>query len=162
MAETRSLREARTWAAAACFLLASFTAAAAGGLFGPGPWYEALRKPAFTPPGWVFPIVWIALYVSMAAGAWLVWKARGLRGGAGALVLFAVQLALNAAWTPVFFGLRSPGLAFALIVVLWLAVAATTAAFFRACVAAGALMAPYLAWVSFATALNFEIWRLNP
>jgi tryptophan-rich sensory protein len=150
--------------AAAAFVGASFAAAGVGQLLGRPPggeWYDQLRKPSFTPPSWVFGPVWSVLYASMGVAAWLVWRRRGLRGGARPLGLFAVQLVLNAAWTPLFFGLRLPGAALIEIAALWAAVVVTTWSFFRVSRAAGALMVPYAAWVSFAAVLNFSIWRLN-
>ena len=143
------------------WLVACFGAAALGGLFMPGEWYAGLKKPSWNPPGWVFGPVWSALYAMMAVAAWLVWKRGGIAAQRGPLGLFLVQLALNAAWTPLFFGLHWPGVAFAEIVLLWLAIAATLAAFRRTSPAAAWLLAPYLAWVSFAAALNFALWRLN-
>jgi tryptophan-rich sensory protein len=154
----------RAWAALAVWVGACFAAAGVGQVAaGPVPnaWYEQLRKPWFNPPAWVFGPVWTVLYACMGVAAWRVWRARGLRGAAGALGLFLVQLALNAAWTPIFFGLRRPGLALAEIVAMWAAIAATTWRFFRTEAAAGWLMAPYLAWVTFAVVLNLAIWRLN-
>jgi tryptophan-rich sensory protein len=154
----------REWLALAAFLALSFSAAALGGLAmrgGPGAWYAGLAKPAWTPPDWLFGPVWALLYTLMALAAWLVWREAGLAGARLALGLFVVQLVLNAAWTPLFFGLHRPGWAFVDICALFLAVAATTAAFFARSPAAGALMLPYLGWVGFASALNFAIWRLN-
>jgi len=124
-------------------------------------WYAALSKPPWTPPGWVFGPVWTVLYLAMAVAAWLVWRQKGWAGARAALALFAVQLGLNAAWSWLFFGLMSPALGFLDIVLLWLAIAATLVAFWRRSLAAGLLLAPYLAWVSFAAALNFSIWQLN-
>jgi tryptophan-rich sensory protein len=121
-------------------------------------WYARLHKPPWTPPAWVFGPVWTALYLMMACAAWLVWRRAG---AAVPLILFFVQLALNGAWTPIFFGLKLPGPAFGVIVALWWAILATTIAFWRATPLAGALMLPYLAWVTFAGALNFAIWRMN-
>lgn len=125
-------------------------------------WYPTLAKPSWTPPNAVFAPVWTALYFLMALAAWLVWrKAGGLAAARLPLALFAVQLVLNAAWSILFFGLRMPGLAFGELVLLWLAIAATLAAFRHVLPAAGLLLAPYLAWVTFAGALNFALWRLN-
>jgi len=138
-----------------------FAAAAFGGLFMPGEWYASLKKPTWNPPGWVFGPVWTALYTMMALAAWLVWKRGGFAAQRRPLALFLVQLGLNAAWTPLFFGLHRPGLAFAEIVLLWLAIAATLATFWRVSRAAAWLLAPYLAWVSFAAALNLALWQLN-
>ena len=124
-------------------------------------WYAALQKPSWNPPAWVFGPAWTVLYISMAVAAWLVWREGGWKAQGRALGLFLVQWVLNALWTPLFFGLQRPGLAIAEIVILWLAIAATLAAFWRINKVAGALLVPYLAWVTFAAALNFAIWRLN-
>ena len=144
------------------WLAACFAAAAFGGLFVPDEWYAALRKPSWNPPGWVFGPVWTALYTMMGVAAWLVWRQGGWGKQRQPLLIFLVQLALNALWTPLFFGLHRPGLAFAEIVLLWLAIATTLAAFRPVSRAAAWLLVPYLAWVSFAAALNFTLWRLNP
>lgn len=127
----------------------------------PGEWYATLRKPSWNPPAWVFGPVWTALYTMMAVAAWLVWRRGGWAAQRRPLALFLVQLALNAGWTPLFFGLKSPGLALAEIGLLWLAIVGTLIAFARVSRAAAWLLAPYLAWVSFAAALNFALWRLN-
>lgn len=124
-------------------------------------WYAALAKPSWTPPNWVFGPVWTVLYIAMALAAWLVWRQRGWAGARLPLLLFGVQLGLNVAWSWLFFGLRSPGLGFADIILLWIAIAATLVAFWRRSRIAGLLFVPYLAWVTFATALNFSIWRMN-
>ena len=124
-------------------------------------WYQTIAKPSFTPPDRVFGPVWTALYVIMAIAAWLVWRRAGLTGARPALTLFILQLALNLAWSFLFFKARWIGGALVEIVLLWAAIAATIAAFRRHSPWAGILMMPYLAWVSFATALNFAIWRLN-
>ena len=148
--------------ALAGWLLVCFAAATMGGLFMPGEWYASLKKPSWNPPGWVFGPVWTALYTMMAVAAWLVWRHGGWAAQRRPLGLFLAQLALNAAWTPLFFGLHWPGVAFFEIVLLWLAIAATIAAFRPVSRAAMGLLMPYLAWVSFAAALNFTLWRLNP
>lgn len=124
-------------------------------------WYHTLAKPAWNPPDAVFGPVWTTLYVAMAVAAWLVWRQGGLGEARVPLLLFAVQLALNVAWSWVFFGAQQPGWAFVEIVVLWLAIVATTVSFWRRSRAAGWLLVPYLGWVSFAAVLNFTIWRLN-
>lgn len=134
---------------------------AAIGVFFPSPdYYADLRKPGWAPPSWLFGPVWTVLYAMIGVAAWLVSR-RGGPGSRRALGLWGVQLVLNAAWTPIFFGLRAPGAALAEISIMWVAIVATTVAFFARRTAAGALMLPYLAWVTFATVLNFEIWRLN-
>jgi len=124
-------------------------------------WYKTLEKPAWNPPDWVFGPVWTALYVLMAIAAWIIWKKHGSRPAAIPLTLFGIQLLLNIAWSWIFFAAHQPGWAFAEIVILWLAILATTVSFFRESKLAGWLLAPYLAWVSFASVLNFTIWRLN-
>jgi translocator protein len=124
-------------------------------------WYATLSKPSWNPPNWIFGPVWTALYISMAVAAWLVWRQGGLEQAKVPLLLFAVQLVLNAAWSWFFFGFHAPGAAFIDIVALLAAIVATTTAFWGRSLAAGILMTPYLAWVAFATVLNFAIWRLN-
>jgi tryptophan-rich sensory protein len=146
------------------FAAVTFAAAAVGSLAmrgGVGEWYQALAKPGWTPPGWLFGPVWTLLYCMMAVAAWLVWREQGISGARLPLALFAVQLALNAAWTPIFFGLRQPGWAFLEICLLWAAILAAAVLMFVKKPAAGLLMTPYLAWVSFAACLNFAIWRMN-
>jgi tryptophan-rich sensory protein len=124
-------------------------------------WYQTIAKPSFTPPDRVFGPVWTALYVMMAVAAWLVWRTGGLDRALRAMVLFAVQLALNLSWSFLFFKARWIGGALVEIALLWFAIAATIAVFRRHSQWAGILMMPYLAWVTFASALNFAIWRLN-
>lgn len=122
-------------------------------------WYPMLVKPSWNPPNWIFSPVWTALYLMMAVAAWLVWRSDGnIRG---AMILFFSQLALNFAWSFLFFGARSPWLGLMDIAMLWLALIITVIAFFQKSAAAGLLMLPYLAWVSFAAILNLAIWRLN-
>jgi len=122
-------------------------------------WYAGLSKPRWTPPNWVFGPVWPILFIAMAIAAWLVWRKVGLT--AAPMQLFLLQLLLNVAWSALFFRLRSPGLAFAEIVILWFAILATSIEFWKAVPAAGWLLLPCLAWVSYAAALNFSIWRWN-
>ena len=143
------------------WLAVCFGAAAIGGLFMPGEWYAQLRKPSWNPPSWIFGPVWTALYIMMSVAAWLVWKRGGFKVQRVALSLFLLQLLFNALWSPLFFGLHNPGLAFVDIVLLWLALLATLLAFARTSVLAGSLLMPYLAWVTFASALNWTLWRLN-
>ena len=140
------------------WLLAAFAPAAIGVPFTAPGYYQRLRRPTWAPPPKVFGPVWSALYAMMGVAAWLVSRRSGSQN---ALRLWSIQLALNAAWTPIFFGARRPGLALAEIAVMWVAIALTTMAFFGRRVSAGLLMLPYLAWVSFASLLNFEIWRRN-
>ncbi len=145
----------------AFFLLLSAAVAFAGSVVTtpalPG-WHANLTKPPFNPPNAVFAPVWTTLFALMAVAAWMVWR----RGPAGlALTFHAVQLALNLAWSTLFFGLHAPGLALLEIGALILAVAGTIIAFWRVRPGAGALLVPYLLWVGFAAVLNFELWRLN-
>ncbi len=142
-------------------LAVCFGAAAMGAVFHPGAWYAELAKPPLNPPNWVFPPVWTALYGLMAVAAWLVWRARGLRGGLPALALFALQLVLNAAWSWLFFGLHLIGVALLDLGVLWVALLFTLSAFWRVAVLGGVLLLPYLLWVSFAAYLNLGLWYLN-
>lgn len=120
-------------------------------------WYPELAKPSFTPPDLAFPVVWTLLYVMMAVAAWLVWRRSGWTRARGALGLWGLQLALNLAWTYLFFGLRSPGLALLEAVVLLLVLMATLVAFDRHSRAAVWLLVPYLLWTAYAIALTFEI-----
>jgi translocator protein len=141
-----------------------FGAAAVGSVFtarSVGTWYVELAKPSWTPPSWVFGPAWTLLYLMMAVSAWIVWRSGPPSAVAGPLGLFLSQLAVNVAWSVLFFGLRSPLLGLIDIGVLWLLIVATMIAFFRVSAVAGGLLVPYLAWVSFASALNFAIWRLN-
>jgi translocator protein len=124
-------------------------------------WYAGLAKPAWTPPNWIFGPVWTILYLCMAISAWLVWRKDVGSTPKAPLVLFGIQLALNVLWSCLFFGLQSPRLAFFELVLLWLAITATTAMFWRRSIVAGVLLLPYLLWVTFAGALNFAVWRLN-
>jgi benzodiazapine receptor len=144
------------------FLAVTFVAPALGAFSPPGEWYASLNKPSWNPPSWIFGPVWTALYTMMAVAAWLVWRRGGWTTQGRALSLYLVQLVLNAAWTPIFFGLKMPGLAFAEILLLFTAIIATALAFRRASTVAAMLLAPYATWVGFASFLNFTLLRLNP
>lgn len=124
--------------------------------------YEQLSRPDWAPPASVFGPVWTTLYALMAIAAWLAWRAGGWRAARGALVLYVVQLALNALWSWLFFGWRLGAWAFAEVLVLWAFIAATLVAFWRIRVAAGLLLVPYLLWVSFAAVLTHAVWQRNP
>jgi tryptophan-rich sensory protein len=124
-------------------------------------WYVFLEKPFFAPPNWLFAPAWITLYVLMGIAAFLVWRKRSVVGAKLALWLYGVQLALNALWSIIFFGMRNPGLAFVEIVVLWFLILVVTLKFLKVKKVAGYLFVPYLLWVSFAAILNFTVWRLN-
>lgn len=126
-----------------------------------GTWYQALQKPPFNPPDWVFAPVWTMLYVLMAIAGWRVWRRVRFKGGRKALTVFAVQLVLNLAWSVLFFGLQRIGFALLEIVILLLAIIANTILFWRIDRLAGALFVPYVLWVAFATVLNASLWLLN-
>jgi translocator protein len=125
-------------------------------------WFDALDKPALMPPGWVFGVAWTILYVLMALAFAIVLHARGAQGRGPAILLFLVQLLLNLAWSPLFFRAHQVDSALVLILVLFALVAATTALFWRIRRAAGIMLLPYLAWLAFASFLNYEVGRLNP
>lgn len=124
-------------------------------------WYAALAKPSWNPPNWVFGPVWITLYALMGIAAYLIWRQKNAPGAKMALWAYGTQLALNALWSMLFFGLKNPGLAFFEIIVLLVSILIATKLFWKISPQAGALMIPYIAWVSFAAYLNFTIWQLN-
>ena len=161
MAPTSAVRQSLGLAG---WLLASFAAAGIGGVasMNAAGFYQQLQRPSWAPPAWLFAPVWSALFCLMGIAAWLVWRAYGFRGASTALRLFGAQLVANALWTWLFFAWRQGLLALVEIVVLWLLIAATTFAFWRLSRVAAVMMLPYLAWVSFAAALNYAVWRLNP
>ncbi len=136
----------------------TFGAAALSARSMPDEWYRELHKPSWTPPGWVFGPVWSIVYLMMAAAAWLVWRKAGI---STALALFLVQLALNALWSYLFFGVQRPDLAFIDILALWAMILATIISFWKVSPLSGALLIPYIVWVSFASALNGTIWAMN-
>lgn len=146
------------------WLTVSFIAAAIGSAASiqAGPFYTELIRPEWAPPANLFGPVWTILYALMGIAAWLVWRVGGFRAARTALTLFLVQLAVNALWSWLFFGWHLGGLAFADIVLLWVLIVATLIAFSRVKPLAGALLIPYLLWVSFALALNYSVWQLNP
>ncbi len=143
------------------WLLICFLAGAVGALLEPGLWYETLNKPAWTPPNWIFPVVWPILYICMGTAAWLVWQKSGFDEARDALTLFLVQLTLNALWSWFFFGLHQISMALADIILLWIMILFTTLAFRIYNRIAAWLMVPYLIWISYAVALNLSIWNLN-
>ena len=147
------------WILFTIFLAACFAAGTTGAVFPPGEWYEKLDKPPWTPPNWMFPLAWTTLYILIAAAAARVAVADA---NAYAFAFFAVQIALNTLWTPVFFGLRRMAAGFVVLLALWVSVAATLVAFWQIDLWAGVMFVPYLAWVTVAGALNFSVWRRNP
>jgi benzodiazapine receptor len=154
----------RQFAGLLAWLLSCFAAAAIGAVASSevGAFYEQLVRPDWAPPGWLFAPVWTVLYFLMGVAAWLVWRVHGFKGGKTALTLFIIQLGANALWTWVFFVWRQGALAFVEIIVLWCLIVATAVAFRRLNAVAAALLLPYLVWVTFASALTFATWRLNP
>lgn len=143
------------------FFLACIAAASTGAAWPPGTWYDQLSKPSWTPPNWLFPVAWTVLYILIA---WAAWRVSALDHPAVApgLALWAAQIALNATWSPMFFGKRRPGAAFLIIVGLWFSVAGTMICFFLADRIAGLMFVPYLIWGTYAGALNLSVWRRNP
>lgn len=145
----------------AILLLGTLSGRAAGSGSG-NPWFDSLAKPSFMPPGWAFPLAWTILYVLMGVALALILHARGARGRPLALTLFFAQLALNYSWSPLFFAAHRVRLALFVIAAMLLLTAAAAAHFYRIRKAAGLLLLPYLAWLGFAAALNYQIGMLNP
>ena len=146
-------------------ILASFAAGGVGSLFtfkAIPTWYAGLKKPRYTPPNRVFGPIWTTLYILMGISVFLVWQ-KGLAsdGALLAFVLFWIQLAINAMWSIIFFGMKSKDGGVITIIILWLLILATTVTSFRVSVWAGALLIPYILWVSIASYLNIGIWLLN-
>lgn len=141
------------------FMGLCFAAASSGALYSPGPWYDGLNKPSWTPPDWVFPVAWTILYTMIAFAGWLTWRAGGFTL---ALAFWGIGLVLNALWSYFMFGRQDIFAALIDVSGLWLATAAFTIAAWPLDKRAALLFLPYLAWVSFAAALNFVVWRLNP
>ncbi len=159
------LLSAREWWALGGFLAASWAVqGVASWLTFPAvrEWYPTLAKPPWTPPDWVFGPVWTLLYILMAVAAWLVWRRAGFTGARLAFTFYFLQLALNGAWSGLFFAWRNPAAGLADILLLWAAIVATIFTFAKISAVAAWLLVPYLAWVGYAAALNFAIWRLNP
>ena len=155
----------RRWPSLVVFLLLCFSVAAAASwvtIPQVASWYPTIAKPAWRPPDWLFGPVWTVLYAMIAVAGWRVWCANARPGRSSALIAFAVQLALNLCWSPVFFGLHNIRLALAIIVALWFAIGMFFLLSWKVDRVASWLFLPYWLWVTFATALNFSIWRLNP
>ncbi|MFK7942784.1 MAG: TspO/MBR family protein [Paracoccaceae bacterium] len=147
------------WLVFAICMAACAAAGTSGAAFPPGAWYERLDRPSWTPPNWLFPVAWTTLYVAMSVAAARV---AGMEGAGVAMALWALQIALNALWTPIFFGLRRIKEAIPVVLVLWVSVAACMVTFWQLDTIAGALFVPYVAWCTVASALNIAMWRLNP
>ena len=155
--------DAKPWLGLIVFLGICLGAGGLGSFFtasGVRDWYPRLRKPEGTPPNWVFGPVWTTLYVLMAVSVWLVWRDYGW-GARSALLIFFAQLALNVAWSGIFFGSRLIGVALLAIVLLWLAIAFNILVFYWLKPASAVLLVPYLLWVTYASYLNFGICHLN-
>ena len=147
------------WALFGIFLLGCMAAGSTGAIFSPDDWYrKQLLKPSWTPPDWLFPLAWTTLYILIALAATRVAR---LPGSEYALGLWAVQMTLNALWSPIFFGVRRIRAALVAVAALWIAVFATMIALFRLDWLAGLMFVPYIVWVSTAFSLNFWIWRHN-
>jgi tryptophan-rich sensory protein len=142
-------------------LLGTISGRAANSGYG-NTWFDALEKPALMPPGWVFGAAWTLLYILIGLALALILHARGARGRGLAIGLFLAQLALNYAWSPIFFAAHETGLAFIVIVLMIILAALTALLFARIRRAAGLLMLPYLAWLFFAAFLTWQIGALNP
>ncbi len=147
-----------SWQVYAVFFAVTTLAASVGGLIGPGTWYATLQKPTWTPPNGLFAPVWTLLYIMIAIAGARAWRAGS---GVFTIGLWGLQLVLNAAWTWLFFGLHRPDLALIDIVALLIVIALFAGSVRRTSPASAVLVVPYLAWVSYATALNFAIWRMN-
>lgn len=147
----------------AIFMTACGAAASTGAMFQPDEWYEQINRPSWTPPNWLFPIAWTILYIAIAYAASRIAGAEGLSASdvGAALGLWAMQIAFNTLWSPIFFGLKRLGSAMVVIGFLWLSVAGTMIAFWSIDAVAGWIFVPYLIWCSYAGALNFWIWRNN-
>jgi benzodiazapine receptor len=146
------------------WLAVTFLAAAIGGAASiqAGSFYEQLARPDWAPPPSVFGPVWTTLYLLMGVAAWLVWRVGGFRAARSALTLYLIQLALNSLWTWLFFAWQRGAWSFVEILLLWAMIVATMIAFWRIRALAGALLIPYLIWVTFASGLTYSLWRLNP
>lgn len=147
------------------FVLAAFAAGAIGSVAtfsSVTTWYPTLNKPTWTPPSWLFGPVWTFLYLTMGFATWRVWRWAKPQDGLPIVRWYASQLALNALWSVLFFGLRKPGFALIDIVALWVVLVSMLVTFVRIDRISGALWLAYVAWVSFAAALNTAVWRLNP
>ena len=151
----------QSWLSLLPFVALCFAVAAIGSWFTTGSvktWYAGLQRPDWTPPDWIFGPVWTVLYLLMAISAWLVWSAVGW---GAALTLFTIQLMLKALWSLMFFGMHRVGAAYAEILLLWMMLIATAVAFLPVSLLAAWLLLPYIAWVAFASYLNFRIWQMN-
>jgi benzodiazapine receptor len=142
------------------FLVLNLAAASSGALFPPDRWYATLRKPAWTPPNWAFPLVWTILFCAIAVSGWLVWEAAGWAAWP-ALALYLFHLFVNAAWSFLFFGLKRLDWAMIEVICLWIVIALLIVLFSSYSVIAALLQIPYLVWVTIAALLNYRLLQLN-
>ncbi|MEL6520458.1 MAG: TspO/MBR family protein [Pseudomonadota bacterium] len=147
------------WMLFVIFFAACCAAASTGAMFSPDEWYRSITKPNWTPPDWVFPVTWTVLYIAIAVAAARV---APMEGSAYAMALWALQIALNTLWSPIFFGLHNIKAAAFVVVALWVAVFASMIALWSVDTIAGLLFVPYLIWATIAAALNLSIWKMNP
>jgi translocator protein len=153
-----------SWLSLLPFLVVCFAAGGIGSLFtnkSVRTWYPQLKKPEWNPPHWVFGPVWSLLYLMMGISAWLMWREAGWPAAKVRLILFGIQLALNMGWSAIFFGVHAIGAAFGEILLLWTMIIATAVAFCPVSLLAAWLLIPYIAWVAFASYLNYRIWQMN-
>ena len=160
MGDKKGISKKKSFALIICIAISMF-AAVPGSVFHPDEWYFSLEKPIFNPPSWIFSPVWLTLYILIGISLYKIWKNKRNRLYQTALRYFALQWVLNAIWSPLFFGAEAPGIAFFTILLLWIFILVTIRYFYRINKSAAYLLIPYLLWVTFATLLNFEIWRLN-
>ncbi|MGL4395661.1 MAG: TspO/MBR family protein [Hyphomicrobium sp.] len=147
-----------SWSALAIIVLLVVATAMTGSIFKPGPWYETLNKPTWTPPNWVFPVAWTIFYAMIALAGWLVWRRAGW---STAMTIWGVGLVVNAAWSYLMFGMQRIDLALIDVAALWVAIAAFAWAAAPIDLRASLLFLPYLGWATFAGLLNFAVWRMN-
>ncbi|MCB1454888.1 MAG: tryptophan-rich sensory protein [Nitratireductor sp.] len=140
------------------FAILVFAAASSGAIFKPGEWYLSLKRPSWTPPGWAFPVVWTVLYIMIAISGWMVWERAGWNA---AIAVWAVQLAINAAWSWLFFGLRRMDIAFIDVLLLLASVIGYIVLAWPISQTAAILFMPYALWVATAATLNYSVWQLN-
>ena len=153
--------DSSSWIALAAFVAVNFAAASSGGAFRPGAWYASLKKPGWTPPNWAFPVIWSLIFLLNISAGWLVCQTAG-SNAVPALAVYGASLAINAAWSWLFFGRRRMDLALIDVMALWLSIAAVIAMFAPTSPVAALLLAPYLTWVTIAGFLNLRMIQLNP
>ena len=135
-----------------------FITACSGALFKPGAWYQSLKKPSWTPPNWAFPLVWSVLYIMIAAAGWIIWQVEGY---GPTVIVWSLNLALNALWSALFFGAKRMDLAFVNVCLLWLTTALFIVLALQISGFAAMLFVPYLIWVTIAACLNRAVWMMN-